>query len=44
VNDWIKSCSFRAEQGPRCERLETPAIRRNEKLDLRAPNGAAHSR
>src|SRR6478735_7636836 len=32
---WFLPC----EAGSRCERLETPAVRRNEKLNLRAPNG-----
>src|SRR5207245_1498519 len=36
VNDGIKGGSFRVKRGSRCERLETPANRRNEKLDLRA--------
>jgi len=29
--------SFLVKLGSRCERLETPADRRNEKLDLRTP-------
>src|ERR1700751_5080756 len=39
VNDWIIWWFLPCEAGSRCERLETPAFRRNEKLDLRTPKG-----
>jgi len=41
ANDLIMGWFLPVKQGSRCERLETPANRRNEKLNLRAPKVAA---